>query len=69
MRGKTRQEAERHDRKVHKPNSQKKSDDLFNLVTKVVVEDKVKNDLCDQSEIGRKLVDTFCKRTGQIQQG
>ena len=36
-----------------------KSDDLFNLVTKVVVQDKVKNDLCDQSEIGRKLVDTF----------
>ena len=29
------------------------------MITKVVVEDKVKNDLCDQSEIGRKLVDTF----------
>ena len=34
------------------------SDDLFNLVTKVVVAEKV-NDLCGQSVIGRKLLETF----------
>ena len=46
-----------------------KSDDLFNLVTKVVVEDKVKNDLYDQSEIRRKLVDTFvneCVKSNKV---
>ena len=35
------------------------SDDLFNLVTKVVVVDKVKGDLCGQSMIGRKLLETY----------
>ena len=33
--------------------------DLFNLVTKVVVAEKVKDDLCGQSVIGRKLLETF----------
>ena len=37
------------------------SDDLFNLVTKVVIADKVKKDLCGQSEIGRKMLETFVK--------
>ena len=37
------------------------SDDLLNLVTKVVVADKVKKDLCGQSEIGRKMLETFVK--------
>ena len=35
------------------------SDDLFNLVTKVVVADKVNDDLCGQSVIGRKLLQSF----------
>ena len=35
------------------------SDDLFNLVTKVVVAEKVNDDLCGQSAIGRKLLETF----------
>ena len=35
------------------------NDDLFNLVTKVVVAEKVKDDLCGQSVIGRKLLETF----------
>jgi len=35
------------------------SDDLFNLVTKVVVAENVKDDLCGQSVIGRKLLETF----------
>ena len=35
------------------------SDDLFNLATKVVVAEKVKDDLCGQSVIGRKLLETF----------
>jgi hypothetical protein len=35
------------------------SSDLFNLVTKVVVSDKIKDDLCSQSETGRKLAQTF----------
>ncbi|KAK3746101.1 hypothetical protein QZH41_015518, partial [Actinostola sp. cb2023] len=33
--------------------------DLYNLVTKVVMSDKIKNDLCQQSEIGRKLFHLF----------
>lgn len=37
----------------------KESNDLFNLVTKVVFFDKVKGDLCVQSLIGRKLLETF----------
>ena len=37
----------------------KESDDLFNLVTKVVVAEKGKDDLCGQSVIGRKLLETF----------
>ena len=35
--------------------------DLFNLVTKVRMPDKVKKDLCDQSVIGNKLLRTFVK--------
>lgn len=35
------------------------SDDLFNLVTEVVVAEKVKDDLCGQSVIGRKLLEAF----------
>ena len=37
------------------------SSDLYNLVTKVVLPDKVKNDLCQQSSIGRKLLGDFVK--------
>ncbi|KAK3750703.1 hypothetical protein QZH41_005743 [Actinostola sp. cb2023] len=38
-------------------------DELFNfkLVTKVVMSEKVKNDLCQQSDIGRVLFETFVK--------
>lgn len=35
------------------------SNDIFNLVTKVVVPDEVKNDLCGQSVIGKTLLHTF----------
>ena len=35
--------------------------DLFNLVTKVVMPQTVKEDLCEQSEIGRRLFDCFVK--------
>ena len=35
--------------------------DLFNLVTKVRMPEKVKKDLCDQSVIGNKLFRTFVK--------
>ena len=35
--------------------------DLFNLVTKVRMPEKVKKDLCDQSIIGNKLLETFVK--------
>lgn len=35
--------------------------DLFNLVTKVRMPEKVKKDLCDQSVIGNKLFGTFLK--------
>ena len=34
-------------------------DELFNLVTKVVVPDDVKCDLCTESSEGRKLLETF----------
>ena len=35
------------------------STDLFNLVTNVAMPEKVKDDLCRQSEIGRTLFDAF----------
>ena len=35
--------------------------DLFNLVTKVRMPEKVKKDLCDQGVIGNKLLETFVK--------
>ena len=35
--------------------------DLFNLVTKVVMPEMAKKDLCEQSEIGRGLFDCFVK--------
>ena len=35
--------------------------DLFNLVAKVVMPQTVKQDLCEQSEIGRRLFDCFVK--------
>ena len=38
-----------------------KHTDLFNLVTKVVMPQTVKEDLCEQSEIGRRLFDCFVK--------
>ena len=39
------------------------SNDLFNLVTKVVVPEKIKKDLCNQSQIGQKLFEAFvCDR-------
>ena len=39
------------------------SNDLFNLVTKVVVPEKIKEDLCNQSQIGQKLFEAFvCDR-------
>ena len=46
-----------------------RSNDLFNLVKKVVIPSKVKEDLLEQSEIGQKLFETFVKdriQTGQI---
>ena len=36
-----------------------KSNDLFNLVTKSVMPENVKEDLCRQKEIGSKLFETF----------
>ena len=39
--------------------------DLFNLVTKVVMPETVKKDLCEQSEIGRRLFDCFVKERVQ----
>jgi len=39
--------------------------DLFNLVTKVVMPETVKRDLCEQSEIGRRLFDCFVKERVQ----
>ncbi|KAJ7389962.1 hypothetical protein OS493_028013 [Desmophyllum pertusum] len=41
--------------------------DLFNLVTKVVMPETAKKDLCEQSEIGRRLFDSFVKE--QVQSG
>ena len=35
------------------------NNDLYNLVIKVVMSEEIKNDLCQQSEIGRKLSNTF----------
>ena len=43
------------------------SNKLFNLVTKVVVPEKVQKDLAGQSEIGQKLFDTFVR--DRIQSG
>ena len=34
---------------------------LFNLVTKVVMPQTVEEDLCEQSEIGKRLFDCFVK--------
>ena len=39
--------------------------DLFNFVTKVVMPETVKEDLCEQSEIGRRLFDCFVKERVQ----
>ena len=33
--------------------------ELYNLVTEVVMSDKIKNNLCQQSQIGRRLFQTF----------
>ena len=33
--------------------------DLFNIVTKVVILDSIKEDICDQPIIGQRLFDTF----------
>ena len=35
--------------------------DVYNLVTKVVMPEKIKNDLCSQNVIGQTLFDTFVK--------
>ena len=40
--------------------------DLFNFVTKVVMPETVKEDLCEQSEIGRTLFDCFVKEWVQF---
>jgi len=37
------------------------SSDPFNLVTKVVMPDSIKDDMCNQSVIGQSLFDTFVK--------
>ena len=45
------------------------NNDLYNLVTKVVMSKEIKNDLCQQSEIGRKLFNTFVDerlKTGKV---
>ena len=41
-------------------------DEFFNLVTKVVVPDDVKRDLCAQHTEGEKLLDTFVKERIQV---
>ena len=41
--------------------------DLFNLVTKVVMPERVKKDLCEQRKIGSQLLDFFVK--DRIQSG
>ena len=38
---------------------------LFNFVTKVVMPETVKEDLCEQSEIGRRLFECFVKERVQ----
>lgn len=46
-----------------------KSSDLFNLVTKVVMPDNIKNDLCDQPAVGKMLLESFVSeriKTGKI---
>ena len=35
------------------------STDLFNLVTKLVMTDKIKQDLCEQSDTGKKVMEQF----------
>ena len=40
--------------------------DLFKLVTKVVMPETVKKDLCEQSEISRSLFDSFVKEGVQF---
>ena len=59
---------ERHERNIEKLTSTLRSftnpfaedsEDLFNLVTKAVMPDKVQDDLCRQSEIGRMMFDIF----------
>ena len=43
--------------------------DLFNIVTKVVMPDSIKEDICDQPIIGQRLFDTFVTeriKTGKI---
>ena len=59
---------ERHERNIEKLTSTLRSftnpfaedsEDLFNLVTKAVMPDKVQDDLCRQSEIGRMMFDVF----------
>ncbi|KXJ26076.1 hypothetical protein AC249_AIPGENE6463 [Exaiptasia diaphana] len=45
------------------------SPDLFNIVTKVVMPDGIKKDLCDQSIIGQTFFDAFVKdriQTGDV---
>ena len=37
------------------------SSDLFNLVTKVVLPDNIKTDLCSQAATGQELFDAFVK--------
>lgn len=44
------------------------SDELYNLVTKVVMPEAVKTDLCHQSEIGRALYEAFAERQDSVQQ-
>ena len=40
---------------------QEESDDLFNIVTKAVVSEKTKNDLCNHTKIGIKLFNYFVR--------
>ncbi|KAL9964663.1 hypothetical protein ACROYT_G028338 [Oculina patagonica] len=40
---------------------EEESNDLYNMVTKVVMPEAVKSDLCRQTEIGRTLYETFVK--------
>ena len=37
--------------------------DLYNIVTKVVMSDNTKNDLCNQSKIGREMFTTFVEES------